>query len=65
MPPISMDMRPLRPGTLRSSTLTALTTSAMALLETAVPTEIQEGRWEKCEYRDAAGKLVQGKDVTV
>ena len=36
-----------------------------ALLETAVPTEIQEGRWEKCEYRDAAGKLVQGKDVTV
>ena len=36
-----------------------------ALLETAVPTEIQEGRWQKCEYRDAAGKLVLGKDVTV
>ncbi len=36
-----------------------------ALLETAAPTDLQEGRWEKCEYRDAAGALVQGKDVTV
>ena len=36
-----------------------------ALLETAAPTDLQEGRWVKCEYRDAAGALVQGKDVTV
>ena len=36
-----------------------------ALLETAVPTEIEDGLWRKCEYRDAAGSLVLGKDVTV
>ena len=38
-----------------------------ALLESAVPTAIEEGDslFRKCEYRDAAGALVQGKDVTV
>ena len=36
-----------------------------ALLETAVPTEIQDGIWDRCEYRNAAGQLVLGRDVTV
>ena len=38
-----------------------------ALLEAAAPTAIQEGNslFRKCEYREAAGQLVQGKDVTV
>lgn len=38
-----------------------------ALLESAVPSAIEEGDslFRKCEYRDAAGALVQGKDVTV
>ena len=36
-----------------------------ALLENAPPTELQEGRWVQCEYRDAAGQLIQGKDVTI
>ena len=38
-----------------------------ALLESAAPTAIQDGDslFRKCEYRDAAGALVQGKDVTV
>lgn len=37
-----------------------------ALLETAAPTDLQpDGLIRKCEYRDAAGALVQGKDVTV
>ena len=37
-----------------------------ALTEAAPPTEIQEdGRWTRCEYRDAAGQLIQGKDVKV
>ena len=38
-----------------------------ALLETAAPTEIREdgGLWRKCEYREAAGKLVLGKDVSI
>ena len=36
-----------------------------ALLESAVPTELQEGRFRKCEYRDAAGALVQGRDVSI
>ena len=36
-----------------------------ALLESAVPTELQEGRFRKCEYRDAAGALIEGKDVTI
>ena len=38
-----------------------------ALLEAAAPTAIQDGdsMFRRCEYRDAAGQLVQGKDVTV
>lgn len=36
-----------------------------ALLETAVPKEIQDGIWDRCEYRNAAGQLVLGRDVTV
>ena len=37
-----------------------------ALLETAAPTDLQpDGLIRKCEYRDAAGALIQGKDVTV
>ena len=36
-----------------------------ALLESAVPTEYQEGKWKKCEYRDAAGQLVRGEDATI
>ena len=38
-----------------------------ALLETAAPTAVQDGDslYRKCEYREAAGQLVQGKDVTV
>lgn len=36
-----------------------------ALLEAAPPTDLQEGLYMKCEYRDAAGALVQGKDLTI
>lgn len=36
-----------------------------ALLEVAAPTEIQDGKWKKCEYRDAAGKLIHGEEVNV
>lgn len=38
-----------------------------ALLESAVPTAIEDGDslYRKCEYRDAAGQLVQGKDVSI
>lgn len=36
-----------------------------ALLEVALPSELQEGRWAKCEYRGAAGDLVHGRDVTI
>ena len=38
-----------------------------ALLESAVPTAISDGDslFRKCEYRDAAGKLIQGKDVSI
>ena len=38
-----------------------------ALLEAAPPTDMDEsdGLFRKCEYRDAAGALVQGKDVTI
>lgn len=34
-----------------------------ALLEVAPPTELQDGRWIKCEYRDAAGDLLLGRDT--
>lgn len=36
-----------------------------ALLEVAPPTELQEGHWRKCEYRGAAGDLIQGRDVEI
>ena len=38
-----------------------------ALLEAAPPTDLDEsdGLFRKCEYRDAAGALVQGNDVTI
>ena len=38
-----------------------------ALLESAVPSDVQEGDslLRKCEYRDAAGQLIHGKDVTI
>ena len=38
-----------------------------ALLEAAPPTNLDEsnGLFRKCEYRDAAGALVQGNDVTI
>lgn len=36
-----------------------------ALLEVAPPREVQDGRWQKCEYRDAAGNLILGEDVTI
>lgn len=38
-----------------------------ALLESAVPTEIRDGDspFRRCEYRDAAGQLIHGKDVTI
>lgn len=38
-----------------------------ALLESAVPTNIGDGdsRFRTCEYREAAGALVSGKDVTI
>ena len=38
-----------------------------ALLESAVPTEIRDGDspFRQCEYREAAGQLIHGKDVTI
>ena len=36
-----------------------------ALLEVAPPKEVMDGKWRKCEYRDAAGKLILGEEVTV
>ena len=33
-----------------------------ALLEVAAPTELQEGRWTRCEYRDAASQVIQGEE---
>ena len=36
-----------------------------ALLEVAPPTEIQESRWNRCEYRGAAGDLIHGRDTTI
>lgn len=36
-----------------------------ALLEVAPPRELQDGRWMKCEYRDAAGDLIRGEEVSV
>ena len=36
-----------------------------ALLEVAVPREIEDGLWRKCEYRDAASQLINNKEVTI
>ena len=36
-----------------------------ALLESAVPTAYQEGKWKRCEYREAAGQLIRGEDATI
>lgn len=36
-----------------------------ALLEAAPPTEVESGWIRRCEYRKAAGQLIEGKDVTV
>lgn len=38
-----------------------------ALMEVSVPTEIRDGDspFRRCEYRDAAGQLVNGKEVTI
>lgn len=36
-----------------------------ALLEVAPPTELQDGRWERCEYRDAASALIRDQEVTI
>lgn len=36
-----------------------------ALLEVAPPTELQDGKWRKCEYRDAAGDLIHGRGVSI
>ncbi len=36
-----------------------------ALLEVAPPTESQEGRLEKCEYRDAASALLNGRELKI
>ena len=36
-----------------------------ALLEVAPPTEIQDGRWRKCEYRDLAGQLLREESIEI
>ena len=36
-----------------------------ALLECAPPTELQEGLWTKCEYREAASQVLNGQDVEI
>ena len=36
-----------------------------ALLEVAPPTTVQDGRWRRCEYREAAGNLIKGEEVTI
>ena len=36
-----------------------------ALLEVAPPTEVEQGRWRKCEYRRAAGQLIRDEDVSI
>lgn len=35
------------------------------LMEICPPTEIEDGRWRRCEYRDAAGRLLHGEEVTI
>lgn len=36
-----------------------------ALLEVAPPTELQDERWEKCEYREAARQVMNDEDVKI
>lgn len=36
-----------------------------ALLEVAPPKEVMDGKWTRCEYREAAGQLIRGQEVTV
>lgn len=36
-----------------------------ALLEVAPPTEVLDGRWTRCEYREAAGQLIREEEVNV
>lgn len=36
-----------------------------ALLEVAPPTEVLDGRWTRCEYREAAGQLIREEEVQV
>lgn len=36
-----------------------------ALTEVAPPTETEEGRWRRCEYRRAAGDLLHGEEVHI
>lgn len=36
-----------------------------ALLEVAPPTEVQDGKWARCEYRAAAGSLIKEEAVTI
>ena len=36
-----------------------------ALLECAVPTELQDGLWRKCEYREAARQVLNDQEVTI
>ena len=36
-----------------------------AMLEVAPPTELQDGLWRKCEYREIPGKLFRDEEVTV
>lgn len=35
------------------------------MLEVAVPNELEDGRWRKCEYREAARQLLKGENVTI
>ena len=36
-----------------------------ALLEVVPPTEVEDGRWRKCEYRDAASSLIRDEAITI
>ena len=36
-----------------------------ALLEVAPPRKVLDGKWARCEYREAASQLINGKEVTV
>ena len=36
-----------------------------AMLEVAPPREVQDGKWQRCEYRDAAGSLIKSEEITI